>query len=728
MENKIQEKASVSQESGSEGFSYHFSDGIAFIRINFVNEKVNTLKQSSIKTVSDILASITKQVNLKGVVIISDKPDCFIAGADINMLNKCSNQEYAQSLSQQGQQLCQQIESLPVPVVAAIDGHCLGGGLELAMACSARVCTDNENTQFALPEVKLGLLPGSGGTVRLIELIGLKRALPLLLSGKQLRAKQALKVGLVDEVVHPKVLEQAAIKCLASLRPSKQLRRKVSFIDYLLKLNLVRKYFLALAKKQILKKTKGKYPAPEKIISVLHFSSQKAFQNESSAFAELLMTAESKALRHLFFISTELKKRHEQVYGLCDAKVKELAVIGGGLMGCAIAAVSVIKGQCRVKLFDKQQQALLAALNKLNGLLNAKLKRRFISAFDKDILLNRLSPCRSYKSLKSTLSEDALIIEAVFEDLKIKQELVKEFDNKLQQGVLFASNTSSIPIAEIAKSSAKPENVIGMHYFSPVEKMPLVEIIPHKGTSKQSIRRALTLARQQGKTPIVVQDKAGFYVNRILAPYIKEVLTLISQGMDIRKIDEVLCQFGFPIGPCRLLDQVGLDIAVKIAPLMASSFGERFVAEPVLEKMLEHGYVGRKHGLGFYDYQKKASLWVQVLASLGLMSRPYIMNHKLLSLFPKSASQIMPDEHIVQRCLIPMLNEAARCLKEQVIECKEDGDIAAVMGMGFPPFLGGPFYYIEHNKQELQTQIEQLVQIYGEQYQACEALSELISD
>jgi len=721
MTNLVSEALTASQ---SDGFSYEMNNGIAVITINFEDEAVNTLKLSSLNSIQTILAEITRQKGLKGIIVISAKADCFIAGADVHMINDCENIEQAQSLSRLGQDLFTQIEVLPVPVVAAINGSCMGGGLELALACSARIITDSPKTILAMPEVKLGLLPGSGGTQRLPALIGLTNALPIMLTGKQIRPKQALAMALVDDIVPQSILLDSAIKLIGQLRPMKSRIRSRSFIDHLMIIPLVKQQWLQQAKKQVLKQTNGHYPAPLKIIELLSKKTSEPYQAEAKAFAELVMTGESKSLRHLFFTSTDLKKAQVQKYQQQGTAIKQLLVLGGGLMGCGIAAVSVMQANVAVRLKDNNQQALLNAKNSLNRLLSSKVKRKFIRPFEKEQQLNMLSTCQDY----STAQKADMVVEAVFEELSLKQQMLKELEPHINQDTIFASNTSSISIAEIASGSKYPENVIGLHYFSPVDKMPLVEVIPHDLTSEQCITSTLDFARQQGKTPIVVKDSAGFYVNRILAPYIKQVLALIKQGVSIEAIDKALVDFGFPIGPCALLDQVGIDIAAKISPLLVDAFGERFAGETILEQMLEKGFVGKKSGKGFYLYQQKNGL-DKLSARVKLVFKQPVskqMNPVLNDLFAIDKQTIMEPKTIVQRCLFPMLNEAARCLDEDIISSKADGDIGAVYGMGFPPFLGGPFFYIEKQGEALLQQMSDLANDLGESYAPCPALKGMI--
>ena len=674
------------------GFSYKMEQGVAVITINYEDDAVNTLKKSSLVEIETILAEITAQPNLKGLVFISGKPSCFVAGADIEMINECSTEQQAQQLALTGQQLFKQINSMPVPVVAAINGACLGGGLELALACHGRVIADNSKTVLALPEVKLGLLPGSGGTQRLPQLIGLSRALKMMLTGQNVQAKKALSWGLADDLVPESILLACAFQLLERLNSKTKMNVKFS-IDSLLALPKLKTLFLNQAKKQVLKQTKGHYPAPLKIIELLEqHACGKGYTAEAEFFGHLVMTPESQALRHLFFASTGLKKSQNQKYqsSLECQPISQVAIVGGGLMGAGIATVTVSRAKMSVRLKETSQQSIQRCKSQLNALLLRRIKRKQIRPIAREQALNLLTTCSDYSGFKHR----DIVIEAVFEDLTLKQQILTEVEQHTQPNAIFASNTSSIPIHAIAEQAARPQNVIGLHYFSPVEKMPLVEVIPHKGSSAHTISQTLDFARRQGKTPIVVKDCAGFYVNRILAPYIKATLSLLKEGVAIEAIDNAMVKLGFPLGPCRLLDQVGIDIAAKIGPMLTQELGARFSAEPLLQQMVEQGYLGKKSGQGFYFYKKEEAMTTFKKLKRSLMLKPKKSHVAQIDLLlGVSCSIEMSDDMIQQRCLQPMLDEARLCLEEGIISSAADGDIGAVFGMGFPPFLGGPFFY-----------------------------------
>lgn len=657
-------------------FSYELnSHRVAIVTIDVPGEKMNTLRDSF----ADELLTILEQGrsdDVTGMVFVSGKDDNFIAGADIKMLDQAKTREDALRLSEMCQQAFFKMQKLPFPTVAAIHGAALGGGLEFALACDYRVCSDDDKTKLGLPEVQLGLLPGGGGTQRLPKLVGIQKALEWMLTGKQVRAKQAKKAGLVDDSVPHSILLDVAIKLARGSKP-KARKPKLDKLSQLLESNpFGRNIIFKKAQENVEKKTGGHYPAPLAIIKAVRASVElgelKAYKTEAEGFADLVMTEVSQSLRGIFFATTEMKKEWQSD----DApKINRAAVLGGGLMGGGIAHVSAVKAGVPVRIKDVAHQGISNALSYSYKILSKKQKKRILSKADLQLAMNRITGTTDYTGMRHT----DIVIEAVFEDLALKQSMVADIERECTEQTIFASNTSSLPIAQIAEKAARPENVIGLHYFSPVEKMPLVEIIPHEGTSQETIARTVNFARKQGKTPIVVKDKAGFYVNRILAPYVNEAASLLLAGEPIEKIDQALVEFGFPVGPLALLDEVGVDIGSKIAPILEKELGERFKAPDAFARMIDSKRLGRKTGKGFYKYEAKGKkVDESVYDLLGITPAPRLNKQEIAS-----------------RCVAQMLNEAARCLDEGIIDSARDGDIGAIFGIGFPPFLGGPFSYMD---------------------------------
>ncbi len=699
----------VGQQENNNTFSLvRQENGIAHLIMDVKGDTMNTLKAEFSDEIAEVLKEIREDKAIKGLVLVSGKADSFVAGADVNMLAKCTSAAEATALSRQGQIIFDQLENLSIPVVAAVHGACLGGGLELAMACHAIVCSDSPKTALGLPEVQLGLLPGGGGTQRLPKRVGIQKSLDMMLTGKQLRAKQALKAGLVNDVVPSSVLLVTAEK-LALSGKVKPRARKLTLMDKLLEGNGVgRSILFSQATKTVLSKTKGNYPAPLKIIDCIRAGVEQApskgYQVEADHFGQLVMSDVSAQLRQLFFATTDMKKE-QGVEGVAPAKISNAAVLGGGLMGGGIAFVTATKAKLPVRIKDISHQGISYALKYGYELLNKKVKRRFMRHSEMQSQLSLITGTTEYTGFNNV----DIVVEAVFEDLTLKQNMVADIESHCKESTIFASNTSSLPIGQIAEKALRPENVIGLHYFSPVDKMPLAEIIAHDKTSDQTISTTVAFAKKQGKTPIVVKDKAGFYVNRILAPYMNEAAILLLEGCSIEALDKAMVKFGFPVGPMQLLDEVGIDVGSKIGPILQAELGERFAPPEAFSKLIDDGRLGKKAKKGFYQYNTK--------------SKKKLVDESVYSLLGLQASNTAVTDAQAERCVYMMLNEAARCLDEEIIRNARDGDIGAIFGIGFPPFLGGPFQYMD--KIGAATVVSKLTQWqaeFGERFAPCDAL------
>lgn len=684
-------------------------DGIAILTMDVPGETMNTLKAQFGPEISEILAEIKSDPHIRGLVLISGKKDSFVAGADISMLDACKTVGDAKALSQQGHVVFNELEALKIPVVAAIHGACLGGGLELALACHQRVCSDDGKTMLGVPEVQLGLLPGGGGTQRLPRLVGITTALDMMLTGKQIRPKQALKMGLVNDVVPQTILLQTAVEmALAGKRAPKPIKK--SLVNQVLEgTSFGRNIVFDQATKQVEKKTQGNYPAPAKIIDCVRQGiakgMQKGLEVEASHFAELVVSKESEALRSIFFATTEMKKE-TGAEGATPRKVNKAVILGGGLMGGGIASVTTTKAKIPVRVKDISEKGLSNALSYAYKLLDKGVKRRHMTPAARDNLMALMTTTTEYKGVKDA----DIVVEAVFEDLALKHQMVKDIERECGEHTIFASNTSSLPISQIAEASTRPENVIGLHYFSPVEKMPLVEVIAHAKTSPETIATTVAFARKQGKTPIVVQDGAGFYVNRILALYMNEAAQLLLEGQSVEHLDKALVKFGFPVGPITLLDEVGIDVGAKISPILEKELGERFKAPAAFDKLLGDDRKGRKNGKGFYQYGASSKKTKAVDETV----------YGVLGIKPGTNKDA---KALAERCVVQMLNEAVRCLDDGIIASPRDGDIGAIFGIGFPPFLGGPFHYIDTlGAANLVKILESYQSQFGNRFEPCERL------
>lgn len=662
-------------------------DGVAVITFDLPGESVNKFSPSVIEEFTAIIERIEKDTSVRAAVLLSGKPGTFIAGADIDQFLEFKTSADAQAASAFGHVMMRRIERGRVPVVAAIDGTCLGGGLEFALACAYRVAADTPKTTLGLPEVQLGLIPGAGGTQRLPRRIGLQAALDMILTGKNVRAKKALQTGLIDELVHPSILRAIAIQRAKELAdgtiPRERNGRQRGAKEILLDENPIgRAVVLRQAREMTQKKSKGHYPALfaalDAVAAGFHGSEESGFATEARLFGEMAMTDVCRELMFLFYATTSLKKDSGAAPSAPEApKLARIGVIGTGFMGAGIAAISVMQGVA-VRFKDTAPDRVAKGLAAVRDVLKDRLSKRQITRQQFEDQLGLVAGTTTYTGFGRT----PLVIEAVFEDLTVKQGVLRETEAVLAPDAVFATNTSTIPIARIAEASVRPERVIGMHFFSPVHKMPLLEVIVTPRTAPDALTRAVEFGRRIGKTVIIVNDAPGFYVNRILAPYVNEAGRLLDAGVAVEVIDRAMSAFGFPVGPINLIDEVGLDIAGKSGAIMAEAFRERMQPSEALQKVLGAGRLGRKGGKGFYSYDATG--------------KRGDVDESVYELYAGGAKRIhVTAESIQERLVLAMVNEAARCLEDGIIRSPRDGDIGAVFGIGFPPFRGGPFRYLD---------------------------------
>lgn len=664
-------------------FTVTVDDGIGRAELDLVGESVNKITHDVGEELEKLLTNFEVNDDVRAVILISGKEGSFIAGADIDEFVALKSRDEAYQLVRRGQRLINRIEELGKPVVAAIHGACLGGGLESVLACSYRVATDDATTKIGLPEVQLGIIPAAGGCQRLPRLVGVRAALDMILAGKQVPAKRAYRMGIVDELVHPSILDRIANDAAKRLADGwKRKRPRSGLMAVALDKNpLGRSIVYRTARKRVMKRSGGNYPAPLAALKAvehgLRFGIEAGLDMEAASFAELAVGPVSRQLVQIFFASTALKKDPGVTGPVPKAHdVMNLGVVGAGFMGAAIGGVAVSQAGVDVRFRDTSLDQIGKGLVGARRILDKRLQRRRVTKHEHRRLIRLLSGDTGWAGFGRV----DLVIEAVFEDLEVKHDVMRQVEQSVREDCVIASNTSTIPIHRIAEVVRRPERVIGMHFFSPVEKMPLLEVIVTDKTAPWVTVTAVSFGRKLGKTVIVVEDQPGFWVNRILAPYLNESGRLLEEGESVNTIDNCITRFGFPVGPVTLLDEVGIDVAHKASKVMFEAYGDRLRPLPGLEQMTADGRLGRKTGRGFYRYEGGVKRSVDETA------------YEVIGAVPDSK---VPREDVTDRLLFAMLNEAVRALDDGVVRSARDGDIGAVFGIGFPPFRGGPFRYLD---------------------------------
>jgi 3-hydroxyacyl-CoA dehydrogenase / enoyl-CoA hydratase / 3-hydroxybutyryl-CoA epimerase len=665
--------APVSSAQPARAFDIQRDGDTAILWFDLPGEKVNKFSSWVLRELGGIIDGFASDANTRKIIFASRKPGIFIAGADVSEFTTVSGPEDAKRYVLLGQEVFTKIQNLKQTTVAAIDGACLGGGCELALSCDWRVMSDSPKAQIGLPEVKLGIFPAWGGTSKLPRLIGLPAALDIILNGKALDGKRAKKAGLVDDTVESGIVLQVAKKFA-----DRGKRKGGGRTKFLVDGNpITRSLIFSKARKAVLQQTKGNYPAPLKAIEVMDYAMsngvQRGMQREAEEAASLVNNEVAKNLVQLFFLMEESKK---DPFSSKPAEVREVGVLGAGIMGGGIAYAVADKTDADIRMRDINWKAISGGMKAAAKLWKKKVDRRRMTRGEAARKLARITSTTDW----SGFSRADLVIEAVVESIPVKRQVLKEFESLAKPGAIFATNTSTIPITQIAAEAAHPENVVGMHFFNPVDKMPLVEVIRGEKSSDAAMVTVANFARKLGKTVVYCNDGPGFVVNRILGPYMNESGFLLEEGNSIESIDKALLDFGMPMGPMVLLDEVGIDVAAKVATILTDAFGARMQKSAVVEKLYADGRHGKKNGKGLYIYEngKRQGPDASVYKVLGIRS-------------PRPADQ----KAVVERTLLAMINEASLILDEKIVASAGELDLAMIMGTGFPPFRGGLLRYAD---------------------------------
>jgi len=685
-------------------------DSVAILWLNRRDAKVNTILPEMLEECAALLHQIDADDTIKAIVITSSKRD-FAVGADLEAIYAAAEHGAAETISRRGHELLLQMEQSKKPVVAAIKGAAVGGGLEIVLACHYRIATKDSHTVFGFPEVTLGLLPGGGATQRLPKLIGIRAALQLMLRGKNISANKALHIGLIDRLVHSAQLMPYAIQQALYLAEQRNFHSKnLTAFDRLVQNNrFVRGMVFDRTREKLLQQNFGNYPAPFKILECIeigcHFGTEMGNAAEITKFDELAVHPVTKQLIRLFFEAGERRKNPL----VNEARhVDNIAVIGAGLTGGGITELSVLNG-LHVTLADINPHRSAKTLQRIWRRLSGRVRRNSISPIERWQIMNRVKTQTGFENPQQA----DIVIEAAPENLLLKQQILARFEAVAPPDCIFASTTSSIPIAQIAKHSARPEQVIGMHYLSPVTKMSLLEIAVTPQTSSKTLATALNLGIAHGKTCIVVKDAPGFYTTRIMAPYLNEALLMLEEGGDIWQIDECARQLGFSVGPFTLIDNIGIDALTHVleGPLYAFFRRKRgagaFTASGLPRLLLNAGIEGRKNRRGFYRYDEKTGKKKEVMPDHDI--------YRVMNQSPRR--EWFKDKQVRQRLLMCMNNEAVRCLEENILQSVSDGNVGAVLGLGYPAYTGGPFSYLDAiGCSKAIIRLENLARRYGNRF------------
>ncbi len=677
-------------------------------------EKANKLSTPNMLRLYELLVQVSKDSSIEALVLFSKKPTIFIAGADIAEIQRLASEPGVDEIIQKLQSIFTFLERLKIPSIAAIHGACMGGGTEMALACDYRMATDDPRTKIGLPEVMLGVLPGWGGTQRMPKLLGLEKSLDLILSGRTIDAKTAKRFGLVDKVVPKEFLEDKALAWAGELAKKKEKRDKTKPIgERMLEAVPGGKWVIFdQAKKALMSKTKGNYPAPLRALEVVRKtyggSLDNGLKEEAKGFADLVSSPESKSLIHVYYLNESVKKDNGTDREIKTKEVKSAAVLGAGTMGGGIAQLFAAKG-VHTHLKDINWDAITKGFGHAYSLFEKQVKRRKMKPSELDNAMARIQGTTHYGGFKNL----DVVVEAVVENMDLKKKVFQELEANCGPQTVLATNTSSLSVTEMGRATKNPGRVVGMHFFNPVDKMPLIEIIRGKETSDEAVAAIFQFSKAIGKTPIVVGDGPGFVVNRILAPYLNEAVYLMAEGVPPKKLDAVLESFGMPMGPATLLDEIGLDVGQKVSKILYQAFGERMKPPALMDKVTEGGHYGKKTGRGIYIYEdggKKKSVDTGLYGRLGITEN----------------SNAVSEDVIQKRMIYVMINEAARIVEEKLVRKVADVDIGMIYGTGFAPFRGGLLRYADSvGADAIVSDLELFSRTYGARFAPSAYLQQL---
>ena len=648
-------------------------NSVATLVFDLPGEKVNKLSAPVLIELDGILDDLAKQTDIKLLVIESAKPGIFIAGADIEEIKDLRVISDAEAKVKRGQDVLGKIEKLPFPSLAVINGACMGGGCELVLCCTYRVAIDNKKTQIALPEVNLGIFPGFGGTQRMPKIVGLVQALTLITSGKTVDANKAERIGLVDTAIPEGYIKEQLPEFIEKILAKKvEKKDRRSLME---KLPFTRPIIYKKTKEAVLKASKGHYPAPLKAVEVIERTYggdlDSGLRIEREEFAKLAVTDTSKNLIQIFFTSEALKKDSGVKSEVKPKEIKNAALLGAGVMGGGIAWAFSNK-DIPIRMKDINWDAVGLGYKHIAEIWQSLKKIGKARDGDIDNKMNLVSAGLDYAGFEHA----DVVVEAIVENMDVKHKILAETEKHIEKDAILASNTSSLSITKLSAPLKRPEKFVGMHFFNPVNRMPLVEVIPGDKTDDQTIATIFALSKKLGKTPIRVGDCAGFLVNRILLPYMNEAVLMLEENASIEQVDKVMYKFGLPMGPFTLADEVGIDVCYKVAKILKDAYGERVKLSELLRVIYEDKkLLGKKAGKGFYIHDGKDKKLNPDVAGRGDLN--------------------ISDQEIIDRCILIMVNEAAMCLEEGIIEKPEYLDMAMIMGTGFPPFRGGLCRYAD---------------------------------